>query len=235
MSSHLLPLPQYTDGIKYCLSFQISRVDLHYTENAYHKNPYNKNHYHTIEYIKCMEKMLVIQFSYIFENQLKKKRNCFCDFLRTVEQQKLIRIFFLKKCLPYSFHIRHKNFSVVFWKIAPKISCFHFCLCLQSLMFYVHNVVLDKIILDFFSFHLNFFLKNTENSNLFCMACFCMPWFMSDNLQIQNFKIIIVEKFYQKFKVCYFCYIICERQLEDNSGRFLCLVNARPSNLWCFE
>ena len=58
---------------------------------------------------------------------------------------------------------------------------------------------------------------------------------MSDNLKIQNFKIIITEKFCQKIKVCYFCYIICERHLEDNSGCFSCIENVRPSKLWCFE
>ena len=65
------------------------------------------------------------------------------------------------------------------------------------------------------------------------MACLCMPRLMSDKLKIQIFKIIIVEKFRQVLKVCYFCYITCyfcnitcERQLEDNSGRFLCIVNA---------
>ena len=48
------------------------------------------------------------------------------------------------------------------------------------------------------------------------MACLCMPQSMSDNLEIQKFKIISIEKFCQKLKVCCF---ICERQLEDNSGR----------------
>ena len=56
---------------------------------------------------------------------------------------------------------------------------------------------------------------------------------MSDNLKIQKFNIIIIKKVCQKIKVCYFCYINCERQ--PNPGRFLCIVNARPSNLWCFE
>ena len=53
---------------------------------------------------------------------------------------------------------------------------------------------------------------------------------MSDNLKIQKFEIIITENFCQKLKL-FFCYIICEKQLEDNSGRFLCIVNARSSNL----
>ena len=58
---------------------------------------------------------------------------------------------------------------------------------------------------------------------------------MSDDLKIQKLKIIIIEIIYQKLKVCYFCYMICERQLEDNSGRFLCIVKVTPSYLWCFE
>ena len=52
---------------------------------------------------------------------------------------------------------------------------------------------------------------------------------MSDNLKVSNFQIIIVEKFCQNLKICYFCYMICERQLEDNSGRVQCIGNAsRP-------
>ena len=58
---------------------------------------------------------------------------------------------------------------------------------------------------------------------------------MSNNLKVQNFKIIIAQKFCQKIKVCYFCLVICESHLKDISSRFLCIVNARPSNLWCFE
>ena len=50
---------------------------------------------------------------------------------------------------------------------------------------------------------------------------------MSDNLKIQKFKITTIEKICQKLKVCYFCDIICERQLENVSGRFLCIVNAK--------
>ena len=53
---------------------------------------------------------------------------------------------------------------------------------------------------------------------------------MSDNLKIENFKIIIIEMFCQKLKVCYFCYINCERQLEVNSGRFLCILSANRPN-----
>ena len=61
--------------------------------------PYTKTAYHTIPYIKCMEKKLVTQFSYLFEKQYKKL-NHFCGLLRTVEQtgdkKKLIWIFFEK-------------------------------------------------------------------------------------------------------------------------------------------
>ena len=53
---------------------------------------------------------------------------------------------------------------------------------------------------------------------------------MSDNLKIQKIFKIIIEKLSQKLKVCYFCYIIYERQLEDNSGRFLCNIRQdRPT------
>ena len=50
-----------------------TRVDLHTPtmelyENAYHTIPYNKSSYHTIPYIKSMEKLIIIQFSYIFKN-----------------------------------------------------------------------------------------------------------------------------------------------------------------------
>ena len=55
---------------------------------------------------------------------------------------------------------------------------------------------------------------------------------MSHNLKIQKFKTIIIKKFCQKINVCYFCYINCKRQ--SHSGRFLCIVNARLANLWCF-
>ena len=61
-----------------------------------------------------------------------------------------------------------------------------------------------------------------------------MPWSMSDNLKIQKFKKIITEKFCQKLKVSYFYFIIL-LHLEDNSGRFMCILNIRPSQFWCFE
>ena len=54
---------------------------------------------------------------------------------------------------------------------------------------------------------------------------------MSDNskiqkFKIQKFKITTIEKFCQKLKVCYFCYINCERQ--PNPGPSLCIVNTKP-------
>ena len=82
-----------------------------------------------------------------------------------------------------------------------------------------HNVVLDTIKLAFF--HI-FFFQNYENSYFICMVCLCMLWSMSDSLKVQKFK-IINEKFCRKSKVCYFCYIICERPLKDKPGRFLCM------------
>ena len=53
---------------------------------------------------------------------------------------------------------------------------------------------------------------------------------MSDSLKFQIFRKIIGEKFCQNLKVFYFPCMTCERQLLDNSGRFLCIGNARPSN-----
>ena len=35
---------------------------------------------------------------------------------------------------------------------------------------------------------------------------------MSDNLKNPKFNIIIINKYRQKIKLCYFCYINCERQ-----------------------
>ena len=46
----------------------------------------------------------------------------------------------------------------------------------SKFVFCVHNVVLDTIMLVFFSFsRYNFFFKNAENSYFFCMVCLCMP------------------------------------------------------------
>ena len=76
-----------------------------------------------------------------------------------------------------------------------------------------------------FFFSLNFFLKNAVKAYFFRVACLCMTRSLSDNSKNQKFELTIIEKFCQK-KVCYFCYISCERQLDDNSGRFLCIVKA---------
>ena len=58
---------------------------------------------------------------------------------------------------------------------------------------------------------------------------------MSANMKYQKVKRTIIEKFCQNLEVCYFSYIIWERQLEDNSGCLRRILNARPSNLCCFE
>ena len=50
-----------------------------------------------------------------------------------------------------------------------------FFFCMQNLVFCVHNVVLDTIVLAFFLFTFVCFFKNAENSYFFCMACLCMP------------------------------------------------------------
>ena len=67
------------------------------------------------------------------------------------------------------------------------------------------KVLHEKINEIFFLFALYIFFHTG-----FCMACLCMLSSMSDNLKIQIFKIIVVEKIRQILKVCYFCYIICE-------------------------
>ena len=62
------------------------------------------------------------------------------------------------------------------------------------------------------------------------MACLCMPQSMSDNLKNQNLKKRL-KNFFQNLKVAFFRYMICERLLQDNSGHFLCSINARPVQL----
>ena len=47
--------------------------------------------------------------------------------------------------------------------------------CMQNLIFCVHNIVLDTIIMTFIFFSPKFFLKNTKNSYFFCIGCLCMP------------------------------------------------------------
>ena len=53
---------------------------------------------------------------------------------------------------------------------------------------------------------------------------------MSDDLQIQILKIIFFEKNGQHLKACYTQYMICERKLLYDSGRFQCIVIAMRSN-----
>ena len=170
-----------------------------------------------------------------------------------------LKYFSLKKCFPYNFHIwklsdwhflkaTQKICPKVFWKFAPKFFFqpqFEFCTQTNifrkkkflhaKFNFFVHNVVLDTIILAFFPFLFNFFSKTLKFPYFFFMACLRMPWSMTDSLKNQKFKIFITEKFCQKLKVCYFWYIFCERHVEHKSGSFLCIVLVRPSKLWWFE
>ena len=113
-------------------------------------------------------KIIIIQFHtsshaiFIhFRKAMEKKLNHFCDFLRTVEQsgnKKTALKFFWKNCLPYNFHIRHKNFSVVILKTCPNI--FFVFFSTANLLLYANkhfpknacNVVLDTIILASFLF-----------------------------------------------------------------------------------
>ena len=80
-------------------------------------------------------------------------------------------------------------------------------------IFCVHNVVLDILILDFFSFSLhNFFQKRFKLLFLLCDTSFCKPRSMSCNLKIQILEIIVFENCCQNLKVHYFRYIICVGQ-----------------------
>ena len=52
---------------------------------------------------------------------------------------------------------------------------------------------------------------------------------MSNNRKILIFEMISFKNFCQNSKICYFRLIILERQVQNNSGRFLCLINARSA------
>ena len=126
----------------------------------------------------------------------RKKINHFCGFLRAVEQtgDNITELkFFFEKNAYHTISIydtKILNFFDRILKICPKIFLFffqqqlEFCtqtnifrknfFCMQNLIFCVHNVVLDTIILAFFLF-IQFFFKNAaENSYFFCMTCLCM-------------------------------------------------------------
>ena len=61
------------------------------------------------------------------------------------------------------------------------------------------NVVLDTQKRDFSNSQVIFFSKTLKNFS--CTACLCMPWSMSDSLNIQNLKIVIFENFCQNLKI----------------------------------
>ena len=80
-------------------------------------------------------------------------------------------------------------------------------LCMQNLIFCLHNVVLDTQKLNVFPFLWISFFKQAKNSYLFCLPCSCMPWLMPDNSYIQSLKITIFEFFCQQLKV-WWCFSI---------------------------
>ena len=129
-----------------------------------------------------------------------------------------------QKCFCFFFQPQIEFCSTANKQILKKVFCMH------NLTFCVHNVNLDTTILAFF-FSLNFFSKTQKIYYFFCIACLCMPWSMSANMKYQKVRRTIIEKFCQNLEVCYFSYIIWERQL----GCLRRILNARPSNLCCFE
>ena len=103
-----------------------------------------KNAYHTIPiYGNCMTGIFLVATQKVFLSNFESLA------------QKFFRFFFNRK----SIFVRKQTF---FEK--KKI-------CMQNLIFCVHNVVLDTIKLAFIFFSLNFFFKNAENSSFFCMGC----------------------------------------------------------------
>ena len=87
---------------------------------------------------------------------------------------------------------------------------------MQNLIFCVHNVVVDTLILDFFSFSLINVFSKTLEILIFSMACLRMPRSMSDNLKIQILKsnhCCQSNHRCQKLEVRYFRYIICVGQI----------------------
>ena len=119
-------------------------------------------------------KMLVIQFSYSFAKWLKKDRNLFLrlfDSNKTVWWWKNRGFFCFEKMLIIQFPYMEIAWLAFFWwqhffdfflKL-PQLFCFLTAnrtlwsnkhsqknCCLQNLTFWVHNVVLDTLMLDFF-------------------------------------------------------------------------------------
>ena len=85
----------------------------------------------------------------------------------------------------------------------------------------MYNVVLDILILDFFSFSLHKFFQKRLKLLFLLYDIFCMPWSMIDYLKIQILEIIIFENFCQNLKVRYFRYNICVWQNSHISNAFL--------------
>ena len=136
--------------------------------------PYTENAYHTIPYIKCVGKCLSYNFHTISKNGWKLVLTHFCGCLILIKQsgdKKLRFSFFEKKCLSYNSHIWKlydwhffdgdtKNFSSSFENLAQKFFVFFSTanrfssankqfskkkICMQNIIFCVHNVVLDTI------------------------------------------------------------------------------------------
>ena len=55
---------------------------------------------------------------------------------------------------------------------------------MQILIFCVHNVVLDTIIMAFIFFSPKFFFKNAENPYFFCIGCFVISIVKDSPIQV---------------------------------------------------
>ena len=103
--------------------------------------------------------------------------------------------------------------------------------CMLNSVFCVHNAVLDT---------LSWILNSFSTAPFSSLACLYMPkkiflwhvYICLDQCRIIkkiNFKINQFWKIWPKLKI--FRYITSERQLQDSSGRFWCIINARSVQL----
>ena len=139
-------------------------------------------------------KMLIVQFSYIFKNSLKKDSNYFLRLFeptKTVYRWNKTKFLFWKKRVIIQFPYMKCVLLAIFWWRQVKLNLTtiffvffstayrilhsnkHFSkkICVQNFIFCLHNVVLDTQELDFFPFLWITFFKQAKNSYFFCMAC----------------------------------------------------------------
>ena len=125
----------------------------------------------------------------------------------------------LKKILFFFYRKLNVLLKHTFFK--KNVACKVFC---------VYNVVLDTLILDFFSFSPYKFFQNTKSFFLYGMFMYALinaSYFKNSNFNNNHCWI-----FLPNFKSLILFYIICARQISVNSGHFPCIFNARRSKLW---